>query len=53
MRQQRLHQGQTQSMTAPLRRDVQPNQGGVMSLFDPIAPLQTDYAQQQIALPGA
>ena len=46
MGQQRLNQFQTQSMTAPLWRDVQADQRGVMPLFDPIAPLQAYYAQQ-------
>jgi len=46
MGQQRLNQCQTQSMTAPLRRDVQADQRGVMPLFNPVAPLKTDHAQQ-------
>ena len=46
MGQQRLNQCQTQSMTAPLWRDVQTDQRGVMPLFDPVAPLKTDHAQQ-------
>ena len=46
IRQQGLHQGQTQAITARLRRDVQPDQGGVMPLFDPLAPLQADHTQQ-------